>query len=102
MKYVQQNDVHGSILPTEGTKTDCFCAHTRVHTERAGKPSMSLTSAKARVVLASSPGPSPRRGLGYIMHLPSARALHNLDRYCIILARKLKHLWLAKCVINNT
>ena len=65
MKYVQQNDVHGSILPTEGTKTGCFCAHTRVHTEQAGKPSMSLTSAKACVVLASSPGPSPRRGLGY-------------------------------------
>ena len=42
--------MHGSILPTERTKTGCFCAHTRVHTERAGKPSMSLRSAKARVV----------------------------------------------------
>jgi len=49
---MQQNDVHGSILPTEDTKTGCFCAHTRVHTERAGKPSMSLTSAKAHVVCA--------------------------------------------------
>ena len=32
--------------------TGCFCVHMRVHTERAGKPSMSLTSAKARVVCA--------------------------------------------------
>ena len=29
-------------------------------------------------------------------------ALRNLNRYCIILAPKLKHLWLAKCVIYNT
>ena len=28
--------MHGSILPTESTKTGCFCAHTRVHTEQAG------------------------------------------------------------------
>jgi len=33
---IQQNDVHESILPTEGTKTGCFCAHMRVHTERDG------------------------------------------------------------------
>ena len=39
--------MHGSILPTESTKTGCFCAHTRVHTERTGKPSMLLRSAKA-------------------------------------------------------
>ena len=51
MKY-RQNDVHGSILPTESTKTGCFCAHTRVHTVQAGKPSMSLRCAKARVVCA--------------------------------------------------
>ena len=44
---IQQNDVHESILPTEGTKTGCFCAHTRVHTERDGKLSMLLTSAFA-------------------------------------------------------
>ena len=36
MKY-RQNDVHESILPTESTKTGCFCAHTRVHTERPGQ-----------------------------------------------------------------
>jgi len=30
---IQQNVVHGSILPTEGTKTGCFCAHTHLHTE---------------------------------------------------------------------
>ena len=37
------NDVHGSILLTEGTKTGCFCAHTHVHTEQAGKTSMPFT-----------------------------------------------------------
>jgi len=49
---IRQNDVYGSMLPTEGTKTGCFCAHTRVHTERDGKPSMPLTIAKVRVVCA--------------------------------------------------
>ena len=50
---IQQNDVHGSILLTEGTKTELVVsAHIRVPTQRAGKPSMSLTSAKARVVCA--------------------------------------------------
>ena len=46
--------MHGSILPTESTKTGCFCAHTHVDTERAGtsKPSMLLRSAKARVICA--------------------------------------------------
>ena len=44
--------MHGSILPTESTKTGCFCADTCVHTQRAAKPSMSLRSAKARVVCA--------------------------------------------------
>ena len=29
-------------------------------------------------------------------------ALRNFNCYYIILAPKLKHLWLAKCVINNT
>ena len=41
--------MHGGILPTEGTKTGCFYTLTDVHTERAGKPSMSLRSAKAHV-----------------------------------------------------
>ena len=31
-----------------------------------------------------------------------ARALRNLERYCIILVRTLKHLKPAKCVINIT
>ena len=33
-------------------KTCGLCAHTHIHAERAGKPSMSLRSAKARVVCA--------------------------------------------------
>ena len=51
MKY-RQNDVHGSMLLTEGTKVGCFCPHTRVDTEQAGKPPMLLRSAKACVVYA--------------------------------------------------
>ena len=41
-------------------------------------------------------------GLGYVMHSPSARALRNLHRYCIILVHTVKHLNLLKCVINST
>ena len=44
--------MHGSILPTESTKTGCFSARMHVPTEWAGKPSMSLRSAKACVVCA--------------------------------------------------
>ena len=29
--------------------------------------------------------------LGYVMHSPSARALRNLERYCIVLVHTLKH-----------
>ena len=36
------------------------------------------------------------------MHSPSAHALCNLKRYCIILVHTLKHLKSAKCVINIT
>ena len=37
MKY-RQNNVHRSTLLTKSTKTGCFCAHTCVRIERAGKP----------------------------------------------------------------
>ena len=36
------------------------------------------------------------------MHSPSARALHHLERYCIILVHTLKHLIPVKFVINIT
>ena len=36
------------------------------------------------------------------MHSPLARALRNLERYCVILVHTLKHLKPAKCVINIT
>ena len=36
------------------------------------------------------------------MHSPSARALHHLERYCIILVHTLNHLMPGKCVINIT
>ena len=36
------------------------------------------------------------------MHSPSARALHHLERYCIILVHTLNHLMPGKCVINTT
>ena len=36
------------------------------------------------------------------MHSPSARALHHLKRYCIILVHTLNHLMPGKCVINIT
>ena len=40
--------------------------------------------------------------LGYVMHSPSARALHNLERYCIILVHTLKHLKPAMWAITIT
>ena len=35
------------------------------------------------------------------MHSPSARVLHHLDRYCIVLVRTLKHISPAKCDITT-
>ena len=39
---------------------------------------------------------------GGIMHSHSARALHHLDRYCIVLVCTLKHVSPAKHVITIT
>ena len=36
------------------------------------------------------------------MHEPKVSALRNLEHYCSILVHTLKHLKLAKCVINIT